>query len=145
MRDVLVVDLAGKNTQAVDIWIVQSSEILKTIKFVSPKNKKIPQYIDERCIKSRSGSSQKNINLYCCNCTILWIFQNMCTKSRFSFLLHIEGFNFWLLKYEFYSYTNGRCFGEISATLRKKSQIRDRRVKSFRLVGYKSRFSFLYI
>lgn len=59
MRDVLVVDLAGKNTQAVDIWIVQSSEILKTIKFVSPKNKKIPQYIDERCIKSRSGSSQK--------------------------------------------------------------------------------------
>lgn len=55
----------------------------------------------------------------------------------------MEGFNFWLLKYEFYSYTNGRCFGEISVTLRKKSHIRDRRVKSFRLVGYKSRFSFL--
>ena len=44
----MVVELAGKSTQAVNILIVQSSEFLKNIKFMSYKYKKIPQYIDER-------------------------------------------------------------------------------------------------
>ena len=75
-------------------------------------------------------------------CIVLKFLKSVVQKSIFV-PVHIGGFNFWLLKYEFYFYTSGICFEEISATFRKKSHIRDRRVKSFRLVGYKSRFSFL--